>query len=121
MPLNVQNTDSMKKILSPMARAIFFALFTASSTALAWDGVAVGKISRIEITAGNNFGIRLLFAGNSSSMCNGGPPWAYLNESDSNYKTYVAMIMLAKAQNIQITLFSTLESGYCHIGHLVAD
>lgn len=51
-------------------------------------------------------------------MCAGGPTWSYLNDTDSNYKTFVAVMLLAKAQGNPITVFTTLEAGYCHIGYI---
>lgn len=110
----------MKKTVLIAASAIFSASLLASPAALAWDGVQVGSITRIDVTAGNNFGIRIMLGG-VASMCSGGASWAYLNESDSNYKTYVAMLMLAKAQASKVTIFTTLESGYCHAGYIVVE
>lgn len=54
-------------------------------------------------------------------MCTGGSDWAYLNETDSNYKVYVAALLLAKAQNTSVTVFSNLEYGQCHIGYIAAN
>jgi hypothetical protein len=91
--------------------------FAGIGTAQAWDGVASGNIYAVEITGGNNYGLRVFVTG-VSNMCSGGSSWAYLNESDSNYKTYVAAILAAKAQGSPVVVYSTLENGYCHIGYV---
>jgi hypothetical protein len=91
--------------------------FAGAGTAHAWDGTVSGAVYAVEITGGNNFGFRVFISG-VTNMCGSGSNWAYLNESDSNYKTYVAAILAAKAQGSPVTVFSTLEGGYCHIGYI---
>ncbi len=54
-------------------------------------------------------------------MCTGGPDWAYLNEDDSNYKTYVAALLTARAQGTPVTIYSNLENGYCKIGYITIN
>jgi hypothetical protein len=100
-------------------RSLAFAVlwFTGAGAAHAWDGVASGNIYAVEITGGNSFGFRVFVSG-VTNMCGSGSNWAYLNESDSNYKTYVAGILAAKAQGSTVTVYSTLENGYCHIGYI---
>jgi hypothetical protein len=53
-----------------------------------------------------------------SNLCNGGQSWAYLNDSDGNYKVYVASLMQAKALGSRVTIYSTLKNGFCHIGYI---
>ena len=57
---------------------------------------------------------------NVTAMCGASTPgWIYLNSDDSNYSTYVATILMAKAQGTPLTFFAVRESdGYCHLGHL---
>jgi hypothetical protein len=93
------------------------AMWLLPSGAMAWDGAIVGRVSVIEVTGGTNFGVRVSIA-SVAQMCTGGQSWAYLNETDSNYKVYVAALLLAKAQGNQVTVFSNLEGSYCHIGYL---
>lgn len=85
--------------------------------ALAWDGVAQGTVYAVEVTGGANYGFRVFVSG-VTNMCGNGSSWAYLNEADSNYKTYVAVIMMAKAQGSPVTLYTNVENGYCHIGYI---
>lgn len=105
----------MKKLFS--FAAICSMLLCAAPAVQAWDGVVSGKVADIQVTAGNNLGFRVALA-SAPVMCNGGQAFAYLNESDSNYKVYVSMIMLAKAQGYTVTIYANLEGAQCHIGHL---
>jgi hypothetical protein len=97
--------------------AVTLLWFVGISAAHAWDGAVAGTIYAVEITGGNNYDVRIFVSG-VTNMCGSGSNWAYLNESDSNYKTYVAAILAAKAQGSQVTVYTTLENGYCHIGYI---
>lgn len=83
----------------------------------AWDGAVSGPIAAIDIAHGQNYGFRVGLAG-GPTMCTGGATWAYLNESDSNYRTFVAALLLAKAQQSRVLIYSNLENGQCHIGYI---
>lgn len=91
---------------------------TGFTPAFAWDGVNSGTIAGFDVTHGQNFGFRLYLNG-VSTMCTGGQNWGYLNETDSNYKTYVGILMMAKAQGSSVTVFTNTVNGYCQIGYLV--
>lgn len=86
-------------------------------TASAWDGAVGGRVVSFEVTHGTNYAFRIYLEG-GAAMCSGGATWAFVNESDSNYKVYVATLMLAKAQGSQVTVYSDREGAYCRIGHL---
>jgi hypothetical protein len=92
-------------------------MLMAGEPALAWDGVVSGTIFAIDVTQGNNFGLPVHVNG-VTTACSGGASWSYLNETDSNYKTYVAALMMAKAQGSAVTIYSNLENGYCRIGYI---
>lgn len=98
---------------------ILVGLFSfATSVALSWDGIATGKIVKMEITDSENFGVRVVL---DKSICGSeNLYWAYLNGSDSNYKTYVAALLMARALNQQITVYANKvwNGQFCHIGHL---
>jgi|SRR5688572_16108205 hypothetical protein len=85
--------------------------------AVAWDGVSQGTVYALEVTGGANYGFRVFVSG-VTNMCGNGSNWAYLNEADSNYKTYVAVIMMAKAQGSPVTIYTNVVNGYCHIGYV---
>lgn len=105
----------MRRLLLSLAASVSLLL---SAPALAWDGAIAGQILQFDVTSGNNFGVRVTLK-NSPLICTGGQTWAYINESDSNYKVYVAMLMMAKTQGSQVTLYTTQINGMCHIGYIV--
>jgi len=52
-------------------------------------------------------------------MCSGGDKWAYLNETDSNYKVYVSVLLAAKAQRSKVKLYTTnVNVTRCNIGYI---
>jgi hypothetical protein len=70
------------------------------------------------VAQGSALGYRVYFSP-AVSMCGNGNTWAYLNTTDINYSTYVATIMMAKAQGLGILVYTTVDpNGYCHIGYL---
>lgn len=93
-----------------------------SCTILAWDGSVAGKIHSIEVTQGNNFGFRITLEG-APKFCGNENSWAFLNELDSNYQTYVSVLLAAKAAKLDVIIYSTREnvSGYCRIGHILVQ
>lgn len=89
--------------------------------AFAWDGVITGKIETIHVTGGGNYGFRVTLRG-SPAACGNANGWSYLNDTDSNYKVYVAVLLLAKAQQSSVTIYSNKDaSGYCNIGYIYAS
>ena len=89
----------------------------AGTTALAWDGSVSGTINTLDVTAAGNYALRVTLNG-VSTMCNGGASWAWLNETGSNYKTYAAALMMAKAQGTPVLIYTNLEYGHCRIGYI---
>ena len=85
--------------------------------AFAWDGAISGKVAALDTTGGSNFGFRVYFIG-GPIVCTGGPNWAYLNDTDSNYKIYVAQLTVAKLAGNQVTIYTTNVGGYCQIGYI---
>jgi len=87
------------------------------SPAWSWDGAVTGRIGALEITHDSNYGFRVWLV-NEPAMCGNQNAWAYLNESDSNYKTYVAALIAARQAGDTVTIYATRDaSGYCKIGH----
>lgn len=108
----------MRKALMPIVSvACGLWLLCVSQHVAAWDGSITGQIHTIEVTHGSNLGFRVSLVG-LPILCAGGQPWAYLNETDSNYKTYVAVLLLARAQSSPVVLYMNREGSYCHIGHI---
>lgn len=122
-----------------LAFSVLAAGLFVPATSYAWDGVTTGAVAAIHVTDGTNFGFRVQLAGtpppqmctvpSNSSKDNASE--AFLNEKDSNYKTYVAMLMMAKATGATVTIFTTSETytgtdangnaalfTMCHIGYI---
>jgi hypothetical protein len=101
-PMNFKH--SLRHAKAALAAA---ALALVSSQVLAWDGEPGGTVLQFEVTASGNFGFRVWLVG-TPLMCNGvvpaGAGWAYVNEADGNYKTYVANLMMAKASGSRVQL-----------------
>jgi hypothetical protein len=84
----------------------------------AWDGAVTGTVSGFDVTGGTNFAFRVYLNG-VTNVCSGSYNVAYINETDSNYSTYVAAVMFAKANGSALTLYTTRDaSGLCKIGYL---
>ena len=103
----------MKNILSIAIMALI------PSLAFSWDGVNSGKINTIEVTAGENFGFRISLVG-GAALCGTEHRWAYINQSASNYQTYVAVLLAAKMAEKSVSVFTVKRgaNGYCEIGHI---
>ncbi|GAB1623977.1 hypothetical protein AAOGI_40270 [Agarivorans albus] len=97
-------------------------MFFSSNVFAAWDGVTVGKISSLDVTSGNNYGFRINLKG-APKLCGNNHTWAYVNESHSNYKTYVSVLLAAKMADKEVVLYTNQEqksgANYCSIGYLV--
>lgn len=97
---------------------VFLATLSARSYAQTWGGQVYGKITRIDVTDAENYGLRVVLGGGGAPMCTGGNNWAYLNASDANYKAYVALLMLAKSMDRGVVISSNLVAGQCKIGYV---
>lgn len=94
------------------------ALTLVSTSSYGWDGIVSGTVYAFEVTAGNNFAFRVYLTGVANS-CGSSYSWAYINETDSNYKTYVAALMLAKVLGNTASLYTTRDAnGFCKIGYM---
>jgi hypothetical protein len=87
--------------------------------AMAWGGEITGKISRIDVVADNNYAFRVYLV-NQLPLCSSASTWAYINDTDRNYKVFVATLTAAKMANQTVTIYSNRDSatGYCHIGYI---
>jgi hypothetical protein len=81
-----------------------------------WDGSASGKVRTLDVTASENFGFRVYLEG--QAMCTGGPSWAYVNGSDPSYKSYVSLLMMARAMDKPVLIYSQRTGDYCKIGYV---
>ena len=86
-----------------------------STSAYSADGTVTGYIDRIDDTGGTNYAFRIRLEGDPP-MCGNANKWAYVNESDSNYQTYVSTLLAAKMAGAQVNILSDqATSGYCNI------
>lgn len=91
-----------------------------SANGFAWDGAVSGKVRTIDVTGGNNYGFRIALEG-SPKLCGNENSWAFINVSDSNYQTYVAVLLAAKAAQFDVRVYTNRtsdENGYCRIGYI---
>lgn len=100
-----------------VALAVVTGAWLVAPPAVAWDGYPIGTVTALDVTGGSNYGLRISLAG-VAVMCTGGPSWAYLNDTDSNYKAFAAALMLAMAQNTTVRVYSNRVGDYCHIGYI---
>ncbi|MCS4306768.1 hypothetical protein M2404_001093 [Rheinheimera pacifica] len=95
---------------------VFFDIFSCS--AIAWDGEVYEKIQSIDVTGGGNYGFRVTLEG-APPICGNANTWGFLNDTDSNYQTYVSVLLAAKAAKMNVTIFTVRDvNGYCHVGHV---
>ena len=105
---------------------IIFLLITSSFICFSqdydpWAGANVCKILKIDVTSGDNFGFRVVT--DAVDLLNdkdvpAKTSWAYLNESDSNYKTYVSLLTMAFFLEHKVTIYVRNVNGYAHIGYI---
>lgn len=102
---------------------VLFIAFYSFATA-AWDGMITGKIQNIDVTGGQNYGFRISLV-NTPPLCGSGHAWAYLNDTDSNYETFVSVLLAAKLSDRSVTIYTNKETisgnNYCKIGYIVLN
>jgi len=99
---------------------LFIVAFLISVHSNAWDGSVSGKIHTVDVTGGNNHGFRISLDGGTVKFCGNDYNWAYLNETDSNYQAYVAVLLAAKMAEKIVTIYTNKagDNEYCHIGYI---
>lgn len=89
--------------------------------ALAWGGVTTGKILRVHVTGAGNLPFRVNLEGHPV-LCEGGMAEGYLDDTDGNYKTFVASLLMAKATGASVTLYADVGSfSRCRIGYMMLE
>ena len=84
----------------------------------AWGGVTTGKIVEFHVTGAGNLPFRVFLEG-SPVLCSGGMSEGYLDDTDPNYKVYVATLLMAKASNSAVTLYADVGAySRCRIGYI---
>lgn len=95
--------------------AIIFLMMNVSISLAFWDGSVTGKVGRLEVTNGDNYGLRIYLKENPK-LCNNSTTWGYIDPSNSNYDIYVSLITASKFADATVTLHTTqTSSGLCEI------
>jgi hypothetical protein len=103
-----------------LARTTALALSVLISfPALSWGGVTTGKIAFVHVTGAGNLPFRVNLEG-GPVLCAGGMSEGYLDDTDANYRTYVATLLMAKATGATVTLYADVgSSSRCRIGYIL--
>lgn len=92
-----------------------FLLFVSAAQA---STATSGKILQLDVATAGNLPFRVYLEG-LPILCTGGIHEGYIDDSDANYKIYVAALMLAKATGATVTLFSDIGLyGRCKVTYL---
>lgn len=106
-----------------MYKILLLTFITMSFSVHAWDGNIKGVVKSIDVADNNNYDFRVTLQDNSGASkksCSQSVTWSYINESDSNYSTYVSVLLAAKMAKNDVTIFTNKDSnGYCKIGYIV--
>jgi len=82
-------------------------------------GVTTGKIAQVHVTNAGNLPFRVYLEG-APVLCAGGLAEGYLDDTDANYKTNVATLLMAKATGASVTLHADVgQYSRCRIGYVV--
>lgn len=77
-----------------------------------------GTIQSLSFSGETNYAVRVFLGGVTDPCGNGGSAFAFINATDSNYKVYVAGLMMAKAQGSTVNLVvapDNYNSSYCRL------
>jgi len=124
---NTLDTTSAQELTERANRAprctMFSKLFAAlaalsfATAVLAYDGQVTGKIFKMDAAADATQTFRVTFAG-SPILCTGGTTYAYLSESDPNWKSFISTLQLAFVTNKTVNLYTWKVAGVCHIAYV---
>lgn len=98
---------------------LFACIFLSTPSHAELYSSKTGLIKQIDVAAGNNRGFRV-FLKDTPFECGSGQTYAYLNESASNYNTYVSVILAAKMSKTPIRIYNVAGSdNNCLITYLI--
>lgn len=121
----------MKKIITLLLVAVLaLPAFSVGGGNEYWDGMVKCKITNLHVTGDNNYDLRVYTNApdllDDTTTPHNAIPWAYLNENDSNYKTYLAMLTLAFTMGYEVTLYvketpwsPTYNDYFAHIEYMI--
>ena len=97
---------------------IIFSVLSFFSSGATYDP-KTGYIQQIDVTSGNNLGFRILLKG-VDFECGNGSRQAYLNESDSNYQTFVSVLLAARMAKAKVRIYNAEgASQNCKITYVI--
>ena len=106
--------------MSRLRTLLLFALFGLAGSAHALSQTGSFVITQLYISGAENFHVRVSgFA--AISACPNGPTWAYINQSQSGSKEYIAALAIAYASGKPVNLFWQADAnGYCQIIEMIS-
>ena len=79
-----------------------------------------GIIKSVEVFGEGNFAFRIRFQGDTI-MCSLNETWAYIESTDSNYKTKVSTLLTAFSMGATVRLYTEATSrNQCHLRDIVS-
>jgi hypothetical protein len=97
------------------------ALFTMSAAAQAVGYTGPFVINQLYISGAENYHLRVS-GFPAISACSNGPTWAYVNQSQSGSKTYIAALMTAYAMGKTVNIvWQPDTSGYCQVLEVIVS
>lgn len=109
-----------RSALRKVARSMLIPLAGATASAFSGGGWALtypsGTIQSLFFSGDENFAVRVVLSGVADPCGENNGAFSYINASASNYKAYVAGLILAKAQGSRVVL--TVRPGnanYCQL------
>ncbi len=116
MDLQIYGIAMKRNIASLLT--IFLVTVAGYASAQGWAGVKSGAISGIDVTSGQNFGLRVYMDG--SPMCGeGSAAWAFANKDFDNYDALASLLTSAYMPGKQVGIYTTREGPYCRIGYAI--
>jgi len=107
--------------MSRLRTLLLLALLGSTGAAQAvngWTGSFV--ITQLYISGAENFHVRVS-GFPAISACTTGPTWAYINQSQSGSKEYIAALMIAYASGKPVNIYWQPDaSGYCQIIEMIS-
>lgn len=101
--------------------AVLIAALSVPLPSPAWGGITTGKIVRMDVANAGNLPFRVYLEGHPV-LCTGGVAEGYLDDTDANYKVYVAALMMAKVTGATVTLYADVGAhSRCRIGYVAVQ
>ena len=108
---------NMKNICLSLLVALFGMTFSYSVNAIESKS---GVIKSVEVFGEGNYAFRIRFQG-ATIMCSLNEAWAYIESTDSNYKTKVSTLLTAFSMGATVRIYTEATSrNHCHLRDIVS-